>query len=166
MLTSIADTGNTGDGTVTALSTSTKLKKGTYEIKIIEPAPDGGLFQLLNTRGKVAGVGTVGQAFEAEGLSFTLQDGTTDFALNDRFTITVESTGKMIEWNPSNTDGSDTPVGILFDVTDATDQDSPGVMISREANVTTEDLTFFDGVTADDIQVAREQLALKGIKLS
>ncbi|MBV1788623.1 head decoration protein [Marinobacterium sp. D7] len=164
-ITATAATGNTGDGTVTGLSTVTGLKKGTYDLTIIQKAPDGGQFQLRDPRGKVVGFGVVGVAFVEAGLSFTLQDGSTDFVLGDRFTIEVESTGKVIEWNPGNTDGSDTPAGILFAAIDATDQDRKGVMVSREASVITADLSFFDGATPDDIQAAGESLALHKIDL-
>lgn len=90
--TGAAVAGNTGNGTITASPTvSSGAKVGVYRLICIEPATDLGKFILSDPEGIELGVVTVGTGWSANGLAFTISDGSTDFASGDSFTITVAS---------------------------------------------------------------------------
>lgn len=84
--------GNTGTGTMGAVTVSAGAKAGVYRLTIIEPAADAGTFLVEDPDGIPIGSGTVAVAFSAGGLAFTLADGGTDFIAGDAFTITVTLT--------------------------------------------------------------------------
>lgn len=84
--------GNTGNGTMGAVTVSAGAKAGVYTLTIIEPAANAGAFIVTDPDGIVIGNGDVAVAFSAGGLAFTLADGATDFASGDQFTITVTLT--------------------------------------------------------------------------
>lgn len=90
-----ADGGNTGDGTVTAVTGGGKTIKGTYEIECITAETNGGTFQVSNPDGDIlgqvkiqAGAGASAD-FKSEELNFTVTDGATDFVAGDKFTVLV-----------------------------------------------------------------------------
>jgi hypothetical protein len=84
--------GNTGNGAMGAITATTGAKPGNYSLVIIEPAANAGTFQVEDPDGVFVGRGTVGVAFSAGGLAFTLADGATDFVAGDGFTIAVTQT--------------------------------------------------------------------------
>lgn len=84
--------GNTGNGTMGAVTVSAGAKAGVYRLTIVEPAANAGTFVVEDPDGVIVGSGTVAVAFSAGGLAFTLADGATDFASGDAFTITVTLT--------------------------------------------------------------------------
>ncbi|MCM2293042.1 hypothetical protein NAC44_11985 [Allorhizobium sp. BGMRC 0089] len=90
--TSAAGTGNTGDGVMGAVTVSAGAKQGIYTLLIIEPAANAGTFEVTDPDGVFVDNGTVGTAFSAGGLAFTLADGATDFVAGDSFNITVSLT--------------------------------------------------------------------------
>ncbi len=93
--TGTADGSNTGNGTCTAVTGGKTTIPGVYTIECIRAITNGGEFELLDPNGKSLGVGiiTAGAGgtlvFKSEDLNFTLTDGSTDFALADKFTVTV-----------------------------------------------------------------------------
>ncbi len=102
-ITSKADPGNTGNGTVTeeaASATGAPARFGIWVLTCTQAIADSGRFNLVDPDGIEvennlvipAGPGN-NVVFDGFGLTFKLTDGTTDFALNDFFEITVE-TGK------------------------------------------------------------------------
>ncbi|MDD3371901.1 MAG: head decoration protein [Alphaproteobacteria bacterium] len=147
-----AVSGNTGDGTISSVSVGTGAKVGDYKITCIEPATGAGTFSVEDPDGVTIGSADVGTAFAGE-INFTLTAGSTDFAAGDAFTVTVAAgSGKYKEYNPANTDGSQTPVAILLDNVDATDGDKEAVIVSRHAEVNEVELVWFTGAT--DVQKA------------
>lgn len=90
---------NTGNGTVTTLSVSGTPLAGAYTLKLNTVVANGGVFTLTDPNGVVlsttvtmtpgSGGATV---ITINGMQFTITDGSTDFALNDSFTITVPAT--------------------------------------------------------------------------
>jgi len=84
-----ADAGNTGDGTSSGVSGDADTLTGDYIATIIEPATDGGKFMVQDPEGREIGTGVVGTAFSAGGITFTINDGLTDFVSGDRFIISV-----------------------------------------------------------------------------
>lgn len=90
----VAQAGNTGNGTFAATPTiSAGAKEGTYRVEITAAATNAGTFVVEDPEGNLVGVGTVGVAFSQGGVAFTLQDGATDFAVNDGFTFAVAPSG-------------------------------------------------------------------------
>ncbi len=155
-----ADAGNTGDGTIGAVTVGAKGKVGTYKVTCIEPAVDGGTFTVEDPDGKEIGVAKVGSAFSKGGLGFTIADGAADFAAGDSFDIVVaEGSGKYKELDPAATDGSDVAAGILYDALDASSADAAGVGIVRNAEVNAAELVWKTGMTAGEIATATEGLA-------
>jgi hypothetical protein len=84
--------GNTGNGVMGAVTVSAGAKAGVYQLVVIEPGSNAGRFTVEDPDGDTIGVGTVGSAFSAGGLAFTLADGATDFVSGDGFTITTTFT--------------------------------------------------------------------------
>ncbi len=158
-----AVSGNTGNGAISAISAGTSAKAGIYVVTCIEPAANGGTFTVEDPDGVTVGTATVGTAF-AGPVAFTIGDGTTDFVAGDRFTITVAAgPGKYKEYNPANTDGSQTAVAILYDDVDATSGDQTGVIIARQAEVNAGELVWFASADADQKAAGLEQLKIHDI---
>lgn len=92
--TGTADGGNTGNGTCTAVTGGKATKKGTYTAECKVAVTNGGTFEITGPDGYVgdvvitAGAGGTG-VFASEQINLTLTDGSTDFALADKFTIAV-----------------------------------------------------------------------------
>lgn len=128
--TGAAVAGNTGNGTITASPTvSGAAKPGVYRAVCIEPATDLGKFAVEDPDGITVGVATVGTAFTGGGLTFTIADGSTDFASGDSFTITVAAgSGKYKQCNSANTDGSQAPQVILAEDCDASGGDAQALI--------------------------------------
>lgn len=160
----LATVGNTGDGAMGAITVGADAQAGDYMLTITKAAANAGEFQVVDPQGDVVGLGNVGEAFGGGGLSFTLADGTADFAKGDSITITVaDGSGKYVEWDPTNTDGSHIAAGILFDGVDANAADAKGVLVARDAEVNGGELVYFTNATTDDKTAAAEQLEKFGI---
>ncbi|RDD63823.1 head decoration protein [Ferruginivarius sediminum] len=162
-ITTQADAGNTGDGAITmeATAVGAGVVSGDYVASCIEPATDGGIFAVQGPDGINVGTAVVGSTFDGP-VRFTINDGATDFAAGDRFTITVPD-GDWAEYDPTNTDGSDTPRGILYDNVDATGGAEEAVAHVRDAEVNKAELAWFDGATDDQKSTALKELAKLGI---
>ena len=87
-----AGSGNTGNGTMGSITVSAGAKRGTYQLVVIEPASNAGVFALYDPDGVFVDNGSVASAFSAGGLAFTLADGATDFVSGDSFSIAVTFT--------------------------------------------------------------------------
>ncbi len=161
---SAADAGNTGDGVMGAVTVGASAQAGVYVLTITKATANAGDFQVVDPQGDVVGVGTVGVEFAGGGLTFTLADGAADFIVGDTFTITVAAgSGKYKEWNPANTDGSQTACAVLWDDVDASGGDLAGVAVVRDAEVNAAELVWLDGATDDNKTAGKQQLAAVGI---
>lgn len=109
----IVGTGNGVLGTVTMTAVA-GLELGTYKIKITKANTNAGDFQLLSPKGKLVGTGTVAVLFTAGGFSFTLADGTTDFALGDVVPVIVAGTEKYKLQDAAAADGSQIASAVLI----------------------------------------------------
>ena len=156
--TGAAVSGNTGNGAISAVSAGATAKAGVYTANLIEPAANGGTFSVEDPDGVNVGTAVVGTPF-AGPVNFTIADGATDFVAGDRFAITVAAgSGKYKEYNPANTDGSQTAVAILYASVDATGGDTEGVVIARHAEVNAEELIWFSGADANQKSAGLAQL--------
>ncbi|MDP3848619.1 MAG: head decoration protein [Pseudomonas sp.] len=148
-----AKAGNVGNGVLGSFTVGSPAITGAYAVTITEAAANGGKFALANPEGYEVGTGTVGVAFTGGGLTFTLADGTADFAVNDGFTIAVNA--NLGEWAPYDDDGVNdgrrAAAGILFAPVDATTNDIRAVAVLRDAEVIERLLTGLDAAGRADL---------------
>lgn len=156
-----ASSGNTGNGTCSAVTTGGRAIAGVYKVLFIEPTTNLGTFEVIAPDGKYAGRGVVGTAFSGA-VNFTISDGATDFVAGDGFDITVTAiTYKYKLSAAAATDGSEVPCAILWYDTDASSADKLCPVATRGL-FNERALTFGTGHTADS---TREALQLLGIHL-
>ena len=160
----------TGNGALTKDATpyGANVKEGTYRIVCIEPAANGGIFQVENPDGVMIGTATVGQLFNGE-LRFTIADGATDFLSGDAFSlaVTIAAAASMGKYAPANTaavDGSAKGVALNLYKVDATSADVVVAAITRDAEVNGNFLTYHSSVDDADKKAAQvASLATAGI---
>lgn len=160
----VSGAGNTGTGTVSGVSLGTLAEIGDYVLKCIATAANGGTFQVMAPDGKILPPATVGVAYTGDHINFTVNDGTTDFALGDSFTVPVEAgSGKVRVINFAGVDGSRDAFGIALSDYDATGGDVEGVAVVRDAVIDAANLVWPEGATDDQKAAALAQLKEKGI---
>jgi hypothetical protein len=145
---------NTGNGAIGAIGVDNAAITGDYIVTITEAAADGGAFSVVDPNGVTVGSGTVGVEFAGGGLTFTIADGTTDFAVNDSWTIAVNAgIGEWVAYdNDGTNDGRRACGGVLFAGVDATHADARAVGIVRDAEVRGSDLVGLDTDGAADLK--------------
>lgn len=151
--TASAVAGNTGNGTISGISVGNEAITGTYRVEITAAAANGGSFEVSDPNGTVIGTGTVGTAFSASGLAFTLGDGSTDFIVGDAFTVAVNAgLGEYVPYDDDGAnDGRRTAAGILYAAVDATSQDAPAVAHVRDCEVDANELEGLDDSAVADL---------------
>jgi hypothetical protein len=112
---SAAVAGNTGNGVLTlaAPAIAANAYAGDYQAICIEPATNGGVFEVFDHNGVSVGTAVVGVAFNGP-VKFTIADGATDFIAGDAFLIKVPLGSKVKAWDPTATDGSAEVVGVAL----------------------------------------------------
>lgn len=156
-VTTAADSGNTGNGAFASTPAGVAgVMEGDYRLVVVEPATDGGTFVLYRPDGTVVGKGSVGSAFSDE-LSFTLNDGATDFAAGDAFTITVDAP-KWIERAAGIK-----ARGILGQDTDASGGDKAATAVVRDCEVNKGELNHVSGATQAQKDQAVRDLKQAGV---
>ena len=112
-----AKAGNTGNGTIGALSVAGAPDTGIYTATATSPT----VFAVVDPEGNALGNATAGTPFTSGEINFTITAGGTAFAVGDGFNITVsDAVGTYILSVKTASDGSQTPVAILADDADAT----------------------------------------------
>ncbi len=96
--------GNTGTGAIGAVAVDASAVLGVYELACVSAAENGGVFLVRSPGGAQFGEAEVGVAFSAGGLTFTIADGETDFAVGDRFFLSVSGAGGS-RWEVRGPDG-------------------------------------------------------------
>jgi hypothetical protein len=143
---------------------STDFAAGDYfEVTVTAGVPSNGLatFTVTDPNGAALANATVGTAYVGQVL-FTLNDGTTNFAIGDAFTIAVSATlGNWKLCNSASTDGSQHPDMILAEAADATSVAVP-VPTYLEGVFNEDALTFGGTDTAD---THRQAMRDKGMHL-
>lgn len=154
-----AAAGNTGNGTIGAITIGANAKAGVYKAVCIEPATNLGRFVVEDPDGIIVGSVNAGSAF-AGPVGFTISDGSTDFVAGDAFDITVAAgSGKYKRAVAAATDGSQRPVGILVMDTDASLADAVTSMF-RTGEFNEAALNFGAGHDADSVRAALEALQI------
>ncbi len=125
-----ADGGNTGDGTVTVTSVAAGQVipiVGAYVLECTTAVTNGGIFKLVDPNGAIVATGLVMTAgagaatvFEVAGLLFTVTDGTTNFIVGDKFTLTVAASGKIVPFEKDGAGGAQIPKYIITDALTST----------------------------------------------
>jgi head decoration protein D len=111
----------TGNATIGPITNKPKIQVGVYTILFIAATK----FEVYAPDGKFVGFGTTGVAFSNQ-IGFTITAGGVACVPGDNFTVTVAAgSGKLTLVNSTATDGSDVPVGVLPQPTDATAGDFP-----------------------------------------
>ena len=155
--------GNTGNGAHGAVTLSQGAKVGVYHLVIVEPATNAGAFIVEDPDGIIIGHGTVGVAFSAGGLAFTLADGSTDFVSGDSFTITVAAgSGKYVPIDAAGVDGRQTAAAIAYAKIDATSADTVGPAVTRSCEVNGSEIGW-GTLNGGQITQGTLDLAAKGI---
>jgi hypothetical protein len=134
-----------------------------FAITVAAVDGDGGTFSVVDPDGnriKDAGIG----AYTSEQINFTINDGSTDFAVGDAFTVAVAAGSlKYVAYDQDATDGSQIAAGASYGNYDATGGDVTGVAVVRDAELNGNDLTWPSDITADEKTAAIAQLADIGI---
>lgn len=156
--------GNTGNGTCTGVTGGEDTQIGTYTLECVAAEADGGTFKVTAPNGEALPDAQVGAAYTNDQINFTLNDGSTDFAVGDKFTIAVAAgSGKVVEIDFSAVDGSQDAYGFVIADYDASAADVEGVAIVRDAAMIAANLVWPAGATADQKAAALAQLKALGI---
>lgn len=160
--------GNTGNGTLTLDVTTPLLlgaSLGIYTVRCIAAATNSGTFRVEDPSGNVLGDVAVGGTF-ADDIKFVIADGASDFIVGDGFDITVTSiTEKVVEYNPTGTDGSEIATGILYGAVDASAADQPGVAWVRDCEHNADIVVWKTGATTNQKTKGTDDLKQRGIIL-
>lgn len=128
--TGTADGGNTGDGTVTVVTGGVDTIGGIYTIECTVAITNSGTFKLVSPLGLILATGTITAGAGGtlvivnDELNFTVTDGSTDFAVGDKFTVTIPAgSGKYTSVDSTAVDGSAAARAVLLQAADATSAD-------------------------------------------
>lgn len=165
----VAASGNTGGGTITSVTGNTKTKKGVYTIECLSYTasplllncrvtdPDGNVLPSISAFG----------AYVSDQINFTLTNGSPVIAVGDKWTITVsDGSGYVKGIDFDAVDGTQTAYGILTADVDATDGNTEGVAVVRDALIIADNLVYpttSPAVTTDQKALALAALASKNI---
>lgn len=115
--------GNTGEGTVTAISKGKNTKAGVYKIRCVSAATAAGSFTVVGPDGYSYGVviaSAGGTVFANDNVNFTITAAGTDFVVGDGFDITVAAgNGEYSICNSTAVDGTQHPVCVAAEGMDA-----------------------------------------------
>lgn len=159
--------GNTGNGVLAMDGTAPvrgDARTGVYQVLLIEPAANGGSFEVADPEGVLIGTGVVGTVFNGP-IKFTLADGAADFVAGDRIQITV-SVPKVMHKpvNAAATDGSQFADAIaIYPAVTGVGETARIAGLRRKSEVRATDLEWPSGSTPAQIAQWTHQLAKRGI---
>jgi hypothetical protein len=87
--------GNVGNGVMTVQAVGVGALQGTYSATCTATRTNRGLFEVRDSLGYVLGRANVGTAYVSSVVSFTIADGSTDFAVGDTFSIVVTGSSSL-----------------------------------------------------------------------
>lgn len=164
-----ASGGTPGNGVMANLTADAGALAGDYQIVIIEPAANGGAFEVIRPNGVLDGTGVIGTPYNGM-INFTLPDGATDWAAADRVPVSVvyaAGSGDLVRWDPTATNGAQHIIGVnVLDQEAAVGvRGDPAPYLARGPMVgRKEGLVFHDGATNDHKLAAYAALEALGIK--
>lgn len=86
---------NTGNGAPGAATLGSAAEIGTYQLRCITAAANGGTFSVITPSGVRLKDLSVGVAYATDHINLTIADGATDFIVGDTFTVAVTEGGKL-----------------------------------------------------------------------
>lgn len=98
----VPSTANAGNGAMGAITLGKDAVAGVYKLVVLEPGSNVGDFGLYAPDGALVGIGTVATAFASTHMSFTLADGSNDFAGGDAFDIHTNAVAGVAGANTGN----------------------------------------------------------------
>lgn len=105
---------NTGNGVAGAITIGLKALIGAYTLTCITAATNAGVFKVIDPTGRRLDDLKIATAYDNGHFAITIADGSTDFIVNDSFTVTVAAgSGKYRLVKAANLDGSAIPEAIL-----------------------------------------------------
>jgi hypothetical protein len=158
----------TGNGAIGAVTGDVGAQPGLYQVVVIEPAANGGAFEVIRPDGVVDGTGNIGAAYNGS-VNFTLADGSTDFVAGDRIPLTLaygNTAAKIVRWDPTAVNGAQTIVGVnCFDAEAPNGVDDWITILARGPLVgRREAIVFHAGATDAQKSDAYAQLKALGIE--
>lgn len=154
----LANAGNTGNFTSSAIALALGVLAGVYNIEFIAPT----VYNVYTPAGDLLGEGKTGVAFNVGGVGFTLTAGGTAAVAGDGATITIAANANLGLYNAlslSALDGTAVPAAILFNETDATGGNKKVGVINRDAEVNGSELIYPVGATASQITAINALMA-------
>lgn len=140
--------GGTGNSTFSAVTVGVNSVPGVYQL-IFTAATK---VNVEDPSGVLLGVATLGTAFTAGGLTFTITAGGTPHIATDRATITVAAGSRnYVPYLNTAADGSEVAAGILYAAVPNSDAAQPAVIIARHAEVRQGALTGYDAPAGIDL---------------
>jgi hypothetical protein len=156
--TPVAGGTNVGNGTIGSITAQPPALAGVYSV-VFTDAND---FTVTNPYGVVVGVGQPGVAFGGAGLELTITAGSTPFAANDSFTVTIAWTGGG--WAPlTSTTASPLAYAILRDLADASVGSATAAAVMRGAEVNKAELVWDASLNIHQQDTALAALKAVGI---
>ena len=133
---------------------------------VVVAAANSGTFTVKTPSGiDLSDLGTVAVAYASDHLNFTVADGATDFAVADKFTLTVTE-GSAETFDPDEDDGAQIAAAIAWDNYDASSAAISGAFVTRDAVYRDAALTWSHvGITAAQKAAAKAQMKERGIIL-
>lgn len=160
-----AQTGNSGNGTSSAVTLGLAAQAGIYILTCISASSDAGTFKFQKPDGGLLSSLTVANAYASDHINLTLSDGTNDFVVGDKFYVTVGD-GKVAALDVNATDGTQIAAGIMGYETTAIDGvDNKGTAIVRDALLSQKNLVWPVGITEMQKAAAIAQLANRGFSI-
>lgn len=158
----VAGSANVGNGAVTVSAIGAGARVGNYSAVCTAAAANAGTFAVTGPDGASLGNATVAVAFTAGGITMTIADGATDFAVGDTFVIPVAA-GSAKAWTAGAGDGTQTVGGIILHKVDATAGPKRDVALVRQATVNGRHLMWASGTTAAQMETGKTGLRTLGI---
>jgi hypothetical protein len=155
-----ANSGNTGNGTCSAVTAKAGCQAGTYTGEFIAATK----FVLYDPLGPFVGEGSTGAAFSNQ-LGFTITAGGTAFVVGDGFTVPVQAgSSNVTPVNATAVDGSAVAMGIVMRPATVPAAATAGVLLlERQGVVLADNLIWPTGSSASQIAAWIAQLAGAGI---
>lgn len=160
--TAVADVGNTGDGTFSAVELGSDAKDGEYTVEFTAATK----FKVTDPAGTELKPGTVGQAYKND-IEFTATAGGTAFVVGDKFVVAVAlAAGTYGALDLTDTNGLQVASAVLLDNYTIVDSVPKRVVVNcRKTEVAAEALTWPDGITDAQKTAAIHQLEAREIIL-
>ncbi len=148
--------GNTGNGTMSAVTTKSGAKAGVYKVEFTAATK----FDVMDPEGFKVKSGSTGTAY-SDDLGFTITAGATPFVAGDGFDITVPAQGqfKFKALDLAASDGAEVAAGILYGHARAASADTRAVANVRDTVVIEGELVWPNGITVQQKANALAQLA-------